>query len=92
MPHINYCFLLWGHANKRIFKLQKKAVRIIYKERRLSYTDPIFKDLNLLKINDIYRLQLLKLYFICKQTFFVSTLIHFIWHLTIEFINITHEI
>ena len=31
MPHINYCILLWGHANKRIFKLQKKAVRIIYK-------------------------------------------------------------
>ena len=24
MPHINYCILLWGHANKRIFKLQKK--------------------------------------------------------------------
>ena len=67
MPHINYCILVWGHANKRIFKLQKKAVRIIYKERLLSHTDPIFKNLNLLKINDIYRLQLLKLYFKCKQ-------------------------
>ena len=70
MPHINYCIFLWGHAtcaNKRIFKLQKKAVRIIYKERRLSHTDPIFKNLNLLKINYIYRLQLLKMYFICKQ-------------------------
>ena len=59
--------LSWVHANKRIFKLQKKAVRIIYKERRLSHTDPIFKNLNLLKINDIYRLQLLKLFFKCKQ-------------------------
>ena len=67
MPHINYCIILWGHANKRIFKLQKKAVRIIYKEHRLSRTDPIFKNLNLLKIDDIYRLQLLKLYFKCKQ-------------------------
>ena len=67
MPHINYCILLWGYTNKRIFKLKKKAVRIIYKERRLSHTDPIFKILNLLKINDIYHLQLLKLYFKCKQ-------------------------
>ena len=41
MPHINYCILLCGHANKRIF--------------------------NLHKINYIYRLQLLKLYFKCKQ-------------------------
>ena len=68
MPHINYCILLWGHANKRIFKLQKKAVRIIYIERRLSHTDLLFKNLNILKINDIYQLQLLKLYFKCKPT------------------------
>ena len=32
-------------------------------ESRLSDTDPIFKELNLIKINDIYRLQLLKCYF-----------------------------
>ena len=32
-----------------------------------SHTDPIFKNLHLLKINDIYRLQLLKLCFKCKQ-------------------------
>ena len=53
MPHIKYCILLWGYANKRIFKLLKKAVRIIYKKHRLSHTDPIFKNLNLLEINDI---------------------------------------
>ena len=43
--------------------MQKRAIRIIRKESRLSHTDPIFKELNLLKINDIYRLQLLKCYF-----------------------------
>ena len=63
IPHINYCILLWGSENSRVFKLQKRAVRIIRKESRLSHTDPIFKELNLLKINDIYRLQLLKCYF-----------------------------
>ena len=62
IPHINYCILLWGSENNRVSKLQRRAVRIIRKESRLSHTDPIFKELNLLKINDIYRLQLLKCY------------------------------
>ena len=60
IPHINYCILLWGSENNRDSKLQKRAVRIIPKESRLSHTNPIFKELNLLKINDIYRLQLFK--------------------------------
>ena len=62
IPHINYCIRLWGSENNRISKLQKRAVRIIRKESRLSHTDPILKELNILKINDIYRLQLLKCY------------------------------
>ena len=60
IPHINYCIILWGSENNRVSKLQKRAERIIRKEPRLFHTDPIFKELNLLKINDIYRLQLLK--------------------------------
>ena len=59
----NYCIILWGSKNKRISKLQKRAVRIIRKESRLSHADPIFKEFNLLKMSDIYRLQLLKCYF-----------------------------
>ena len=59
IPHINYCILLWDSRNNRVSKLQKRPVRIIRKESRLSHTDPIFEELNLLKINDIYRLQLL---------------------------------
>ena len=56
-------YLLRSSENNRVSKLQKRAVRIIRKESRLCHTDPIFKELNLLKINDIYRLQLLKCYF-----------------------------
>ena len=63
IPHSNHYILLWGSENNRISKLQKRAVRIIRKESRLSHADPIFKELNLLKISDIYRLQLLKCYF-----------------------------
>ena len=63
IPHITYCILLWGSENNRISKLQKRAVRIIHKESRLSHTDPIFKEFNLLKISDIYCQQLFKCYF-----------------------------
>ena len=42
IPHINYCILLWGSENNQVFKLQKRAVRIIRKKFRLSHTDPIF--------------------------------------------------
>ena len=45
IPHINYCIFLWGSENNRVCKLQKRAVRIIRKESRLSHTDPIFNHL-----------------------------------------------
>ena len=63
ISQIYYCILLWGSKNNRISQLQKRAVRIIRKESRLPHTDPIFEEWNLIKINVIYRLQLLKCYF-----------------------------
>ena len=63
IPHINHCIILWGSENNRVSKLQKRAVQIICKESGLSHTDPVFKELNFLKINDIYRLQLIECYF-----------------------------
>ena len=63
LPHLNYCILIWGNITKRLFKLQKRALRVIYKCNFLSHTDPIFKDLGLLKVNDIYKVQQLKFYF-----------------------------
>ena len=60
MPHINYCILVWGHTNKKIFKLQKKAIRIINLAPFICHTDPLFKSSNLLKVNDIYKLNQMK--------------------------------
>ena len=65
-------------------------MRIIYKESRLSHTDQIFENLNILKINDIYRFQLLKLYL--KKT---RLPVHFdLFDLTpiYEFHQHTHEL
>ena len=59
-PHLNYSILLWGFKTKRISKLQKWAVRAITCSRYNAHTDPLFKRLNLIKVDDIYKLSLLK--------------------------------
>ena len=60
LPHLNYCILAWGFTPDRIFKLQKKVVRLICKTRYNAHTDPLFKQLNLLTIQDISDIQRLK--------------------------------
>ena len=58
--HINYCILIWGNADKStvepLFKLQKKAIRIISKSNYLDHTAPLFKSLKLLTVYDVYKL------------------------------------
>jgi hypothetical protein len=57
-PHLIYCNILWGCATKSILNdlviLQKRAVRIINKRGYLSHSDPLFKNLGLLKMSDLY--------------------------------------
>ena len=58
--HINYCILIWGGADdciiEPLFKLQKKAVRIITKSNFLEHTAPLFKSLALLTVHKVYDL------------------------------------
>ena len=63
LPHVNYGILIWGHNYERIEKLQKRAVRFITQSKYLAHTDPIFIKLNLLKIQDIFKLNRLKFYY-----------------------------
>ena len=61
-PHLNYGVLAWGLSCTRILKLQKKAVRVISNAKYNAHTDPIFRQLGLLKINHVFDKQCLKLY------------------------------
>ena len=66
LPHLQYCLMIWGDfeegRNKvlgdTLLKHQKKFLGIITGKRGMYHSDPIFSQLGLLKINDIYRLQL----------------------------------
>ena len=63
LPHIHYGILLWGYNLNRICILQKKAIRAITLSNYISHTEPIFKRLGILKIEDIFLLNELKFCF-----------------------------
>ena len=65
LPHIHYCILAWGYDFKRVYKLQKRVLRIIDKCPIFSHTDPIFIKFNLLKVNHIFELNQHKFVFKC---------------------------
>ena len=60
---INYGILLWGNNSDRIYKLQKRVVRILSRNKYNAHTEPIFKELKILKISDTLKLQVLKFYY-----------------------------
>ena len=61
--HLNYGVLLWGYESHRIFKLQKRALRLLSKTHYLAHTDPLFKKEKILKVADIFKIQSYKLYY-----------------------------
>ena len=63
LSRINYGILLWGYNSERIYKLQKKAMRIISLQKYNAHTEPLFKTFQLLKVNDILKVQQLRFHF-----------------------------
>ena len=63
LPHFNYGILAWGTSTKQLFKLQKKAIRVITKSKYNAHSDPIFKSIQTLKLDDIYKINILKFYY-----------------------------
>ena len=59
--YIIYCNLLWGNTKKAyidpLYKLQKKAIRILCNIRRRDETSVFFKNEQIIKVIDMYRYQ-----------------------------------
>ncbi len=49
-------YLQWGFIAKKVTKLQKKVLRILTVSKYNAHTEPLFKKLKLLKVNDILKL------------------------------------
>ena len=56
-PHLIYGLYLWGLNCKRLKILQKKAVRILAFKPYISHSTPIFKDMKILQLEDLYTMQ-----------------------------------
>ena len=60
--YLQYCILVWGSTYpthlRRLVLLQKRIIRIISKRSFDAHTNPLFKSLMILKIEDIYSLHL----------------------------------
>ena len=54
LPRLYYCNLIWGYKPKRISNIQKRAIRIICKQKYNAHTEPLFKKLNMLTVEDIH--------------------------------------
>ena len=62
-PHLNFGILLWGHEATRIYKLQKKVKRTLSMSKYNAHTEPFFKKLQFINLNDIFKLQQLTFYY-----------------------------
>ena len=68
-PFLQYGILVWGltyetHINP-VFLLQKRVIRAIAFEHFTSPTTPLFSDLKILKLCDLFKLKLLSFVYDC---------------------------
>ena len=56
---MTYGLLLWGKQVEQVSILQNKSVRLITGSEFLAHNEPLFKELELLKIEDLYKLKIL---------------------------------
>ena len=60
LSHLHFGITNWGFEWYRISKLQKRALRIMTNSRYNAHTEPLFQQLHLLKVRDIFEIQCLK--------------------------------
>lgn len=64
VPYLTYCIEAWGNACKTytepVFLLQKRAIRVINGNAYRDHTNPIFKQLQILKLNELIEYNILK--------------------------------
>ena len=77
-PYLLYGNILWGSAYRthlqKLTTLQKKSLRIIANTTYNEHTSPIFKRLNILKLEDMHKYELAKFVFAAKESLTPSPL------------------
>ena len=66
LSYFNYCILAWGATiseGNPLHVLQKKALRLISNSNYIAHTEPICKNLRLLKLTDMFSIAVWKFYY-----------------------------
>ena len=63
LSHLQFGITNWGFEWDRISKLQKRVLRIMTNSRYNAHTEPLFRQLRLLKVQDIFDVQCLKFWY-----------------------------
>ena len=64
LPHLQYGISSWGFCNtSRLLTIQKRVVRSILNTSLFAHSEPLFKRLELLRVDDIFKLSFFKLYY-----------------------------
>ena len=61
--HLNSNITAWGFASHKLCRLQKRALRLITDSRYNAHTQPLFKALCTLTLDDTFKMQCLKFYY-----------------------------
>ena len=60
-PYLTYGILAWGNASTNIQRktetLHKRALRTVHNKRYNSHTDPLFNQSGILRVSDLYQLE-----------------------------------
>ena len=63
-PYLQYCIVAWGSASPSTLlplkRKQKRAIRVISGSEFYAHTQELFKNLKMLKLEDIYKLEVVK--------------------------------
>ena len=59
--------MAWGYQSNCMFKLQKRAIRIVANSIYNAHTDPLFKLYRILKHSLVFTLQTMKVYHKFRQ-------------------------
>ena len=67
LPHLFYGILAWGFCPSCLVNLQKHAIRLISNSKYNAHTEPLFKSLSILKLEDLFKFNILKFYYKYKK-------------------------
>ena len=80
--HFLYCNIVWGGASQialyKLTGLQKRAIRMITYSGYRASSSPLFKQLGILKLCDIHKLQIYMFMYKCKYNLLPTSCLQFV--------------